>query len=507
MNLNDSEPNRSPCSQVADLLADPLDVQSAEPLDVQSADPGDGHAPSLVGSAGSQPASALTQLTDDVGREVVDIEGELSEVADGVHSQAEQMQALQRTTQQLAQETDSIARSASQASEEVGQMRHQIDLSREQVDSALAEIRTLAVGVSDAGRATEGLQAALAKVAQVTREVDGIAAQTNLLALNASIEAARAGDAGRGFGVVAAEVKALSRQTSESTKVIGETLHNLIQTTQNLAEMTTANAGKARAVQEGAITISELMASVHSGVHQIGDRTSQIAERNRRMDDQCSELNVLLTTSTENISHASRSLRTARDRVASLMGTSEHLVAAVADLGLDDRDLAVVKQAVAGAFQISTKFESALETGRITEVELFDRNYASIPETDPEQYMAKFTALTDELLPELQEEILASDPRIVFCAAVDDQGYLPTHNRKYSAPQGADPVWNAANCRNRRIFDDRVGLAAGRNVKPTLVQTYRRDMGDEHVLMKDVSAPIFVRGRHWGGFRIGYRPT
>lgn len=120
--------------------------------------------------------------------------------------------------------------------------------------------------------------------------------------------------------------------------------------------------------------------------------------------------------------------------------------------------------------------------------------------------MAPFTALTDRLLPDVQEPALELDPRIVFCAAVDRNGYLPTHNLKYSHPQGDDPVWNAANCRNRRIFDDRVGLRAGQSKDPFLIQVYRRDMGGGNfALMKDLSAPISVRGRHWGGLRLAYR--
>jgi methyl-accepting chemotaxis protein len=91
--------------------------------------------------------------------------------------------------------------------------------------------------------------------------------------------------------------------------------------------------------------------------------------------------------------------------------------------------------------------------------------------------MTRFVTLTDRLLPPIQEPVLDLDPRIVFCAAVDRNGYLPTHNRKFSQPQSADPVWNAANCRNRRIFDDRVGLKAGRSTAPFLLQVYRRDMG------------------------------
>ena len=88
---------------------------------------------------------------------------------------------------------------------------------------------------------------------------------------------------------------------------------------------------------------------------------------------------------------------------------------------------------------------------------------------------------------------------MVFSAAVDHNGYLPVHNKKYSAPQGDDPVWNNANSRNRRIFDDMTGLLAGRNTKTSLSQTYPRDLGGGRIeLIKDISAPIFVRGRALG---------
>ena len=68
---------------------------------------------------------------------------------------------------------------------------------------------------------------------------------------------------------------------------------------------------------------------------------------------------------------------------------------------------------------------------------------------------------------------------MIFCAAVDRNGYLPVHNRIYSQPQQpGDVAWNTAHCRNRRIFDDRAGLSAARNVRPYLIQNYPRDMGN-----------------------------
>ena len=96
---------------------------------------------------------------------------------------------------------------------------------------------------------------------------------------------------------------------------------------------------------------------------------------------------------------------------------------------------------------------------------------------------------------------------MVFCIAVDRNGYVATHNRKYCQPQRpGDLVWNTANSRYRRIFNDRTGLGSARNTRPFLLQTYRRDMGNgQFVLMKEAAAPITVNGRHWGGLRLAFQ--
>jgi methyl-accepting chemotaxis protein len=169
----------------------------------------------------------------------------------------------------------------------------------------------------------------------------------------------------------------------------------------------------------------------------------------------------------------------------------------------DGRFLAVLQPAVD---RVLAAFEGVLTSGEITADDLFDEDYRPIAGSDPQQYLTRFTTLTDRLLPPIQEEILSFDSRVVFCAAVDRNGYLPTHNQKFSAPQGDDPAWNNAHCRNRRIFNDRTGLRAGRNRAPFLLQTYRRDLGNgQFAMMKDLSMPIVIHGRHWGGLRLAYR--
>jgi methyl-accepting chemotaxis protein len=194
-------------------------------------------------------------------------------------------------------------------------------------------------------------------------------------------------------------------------------------------------------------------------------------------------------------------------RGEALRDISEAVMEAFAASGVDSDDSRFIRAAQDTARRLAACLEAALDRQEITEAALFDEAYRPIPGTDPPQVMAAFTPLTDRLLPPVQEPLLALDPRVAFCAAVDRNGYLPTHNRAFSHPQRpGEPAWNAAHCRNRRIFADRTGLSAARSRKPFLLQAYRRDMGGgQVVLMKDCSAPVLVRGRHWGAVRLAYR--
>jgi methyl-accepting chemotaxis protein len=180
----------------------------------------------------------------------------------------------------------------------------------------------------------------------------------------------------------------------------------------------------------------------------------------------------------------------------------DRLLDAIAE---ENRDF--VERATTAAAAIGRQLEALIDSGRLTEAQLFDTEYTPIAGTDPLQLSTGYLDALEGFLPQIQEPLLAGDPRMVFCAATDRNGYLPVHNRKFSQPQKpGDPAWNAANARNRRIFDDRAGLAAARNTRPFLVQSYPRDMGNGTVvMMKEVDAPIRVRGRHWGCFRTAYR--
>ncbi|WP_269446026.1 methyl-accepting chemotaxis protein [Paramagnetospirillum magneticum] len=359
----------------------------------------------------------------------------------------------------------------------------------------------------EATEIVRGLAEAAQRIGEVVDLINSIAAQTNLLALNATIEAARAGEAGKGFAVVAGEVKTLATQTAKATEEIASQI--------GVVQSRTSAAVGAIAHISGTISeIDAISAEITQAVDQQDAATQEIA----RNVQQAAVGALTVTDSIQSVSAATSSsgqiatdvLDSARQLVAkadSLHAGVDSFLAAIKNEEqiTHSDDLAFADYVRAGAADLARRLEGAVERGEIGLDDLFDDSYQPIPGTSPQQVTTRFTELADRLFPEIQEKALVQFPKAVFCVGVDRNGYLPTHNAKFSQPQGNDPVWNDANCRNRRMFTDPTGLAAARNAaKPSLVQSYRRQMGDKSVLMIDVSSPIMIRGRHWGALRLGY---
>ena len=337
----------------------------------------------------------------------------------------------------------------------------------------------------------------LGAVADAAADITKIALQTRLVAFNASVEAKRAGEAGRGFAVVAEAVKDLAQKVEQSSKLIASTVKQLDGRIQELAHNIRSDASSG--TQRGQQTFNAAFSRVEKAVADIAAAAEQNVRGCEAAQSAAHEIAMQAKASAQRIDAA-------KQRATGFLSQSERLLELSADCGAETEDTPLIARVTDLAAQISARFEQALASGELREADLFDAEYVKIAGTNPQQVRTRFLDFTDRVLPALQEPMLELSPKVVFCAAVDRNGYLPTHNLKFSKPQGADPVWNAANCRNRRVFDDRTGLAAARNQRRFLLQTYRRDMGGgKFVLMKDLSAPIVVRGKHWGGLRLAYQ--
>jgi len=414
--------------------------------------------------------------------------------------------AMRDANQTLEKAMSHTQQVAEQASSLLGQSTSAISEALETSTTALRQLGEGSLGVqSGLGQATE----MIARIQKASAAIETIAQETQLLALNASVEAARAGDAGRGFAIIANAVKGLADQIKTFT---GENAANIVALTASLKGLqhsAEANAAVAEASIRGADDAARSNAQLAKLTETVELLVRNAEDMARPVRENAETFQVLgghLREIAGSIKTTHEKLDVAHVRADSILDISEDFMLHVADTGIETDDTPFITIAAETAGRIARVFERALATRVLSHADLFDRNYARIPGTDPQQFTTRYLDFVDAHLPDLQEPVLTLDRRIAFCAAVDVNGYLPTHNLVYSKPQGDDPVWNAANCRNRRLFNDRTGLAAGRNTRPFLLQTYRRDMGGgAFVLMKDASAPIVVNGEHWGGFRLGYK--
>jgi methyl-accepting chemotaxis protein len=484
----------------------PFSNSSAEKNPAMQSAPLDGAA--ATSSDSERLIDQLANRIGGLGVELADVAGNLREVAGRVSSQSDRFGHLQKTAETMVSANHNIA-SASQAVQSATSAAIvEITQSRNVVETAVQHIAELieAVGRIEARLGSVGT--ALAQVAKVSGSIEVIAKQTNLLALNATIEAARAGAAGKGFAVVASEVKNLAEATRQATQLIGDTVRDLDGQVGNLIGASGDASLRAKSAGEGAQQIQGIIVRVQDGFTAVGREIDGVAKAATSNLAHCDIVIDELGTLARGVDLSSTDLKCADDRVAKLLDLSEGLIELIADSGVETSDAPLIRVVIDTAQQITTAFEAALERGDIRLEQLMDEKYREIPGTNPKQYLTDYVVFTDRILPPIQDPVQKTDPRIVFCVAWAKGGYLPTHNPNYRLPQGPDPVWNNANCRNRRLFNDRAVKKVAGNTRPFLLQTYRRDMGGGNfVLMKDLSSPIHIRGRHWGAFRMGFRQS
>ena len=451
-------------------------------------------------------AESILRSLQTLSLELADVAGNVDDVFQRVSSQTSYLVELTTLAQQLAEAAREIDAAGKRAQKQTVEFESTNEESGLAVSNATQSISTLVEGVSGIEQQLRLLNDSLGGVKQVSGDIQSVARQTNLLALNATIEAARAGDAGKGFAVVAGEVKLLASQTAEAAGVIDTTISEVSRNVHQLID----SGGKARLiadnVNEGVIIINSTVKSFSDmATHMQGDASS-IADASNSSLSQCESMRTSIERAAEEMQDANSALDQADKRIKGILAQSEKLIAHVAGSGRRVRDTEIMNSVKQAALQVGQIFEDAVKSREITRSQLFDEQYKLVEGTDPQQFLTGFVQLTDKRIAPILEQLLKIDQRIVFCAAVDRNGYLPTHNKKFSHSQKqGDPGWNNSHCRNRRIFNDRTGLACGQNTQPILLQTYRRDMGNEEfALMYDCSAPIFVDGKHWGGFRMGF---
>ncbi len=374
-----------------------------------------------------------------LGVELADVAGNLKEVTGRVANQSDRFGHLQQTAETMVAANHGIATASRAVQSASSAAVGEITQSRGAVETAVGHIAELIEAVSRIERRLGAVGTALAQVAKVSGTIEAIAKQTNLLALNATIEAARAGAAGRGFAVVANEVKSLAEATRQATHLIGDTVRDLDGQVRNLIGESGDASVRAKSAGEGAAQIQDIIVRVQSGFTSVGQEIDSVARAATSNLSHCDTVISELGDLAKGVDLSSTDLKQADDRVASLLEVSEGLIALIADSGVETSDAPMIRMTVETAKQISTAFERAIERGEISLEQMMDENYREIPGTNPKQYLTNYVALTDRILPPIQDPIQKSDSRIAFCVAWARSGYLPTHNAELQPAPGPRP--------------------------------------------------------------------
>jgi methyl-accepting chemotaxis protein len=348
-------------------------------------------------------------------------------------------------------------------------------------------------------RVIERLESSTDQIDRAATVIQGIAQRTSLLALNAAIEAARAGESGRGFAVVAEEVRKLSDHSSQATQEIAQVVQAIKGET---GESVSAIGELARRAQAGAAQVREVGTQLQRILDDTVGAQSRITEIAQGATGTSREVEVISGMAEEGERQMAHFQSSLADAAAQTQAVGETLFRAMIDLEIESVHLRHYGIAREAARAVGEAFAGAIAAGRLATEDLFDRNYVPIPNTRPQKYRTRFDALCDQILPPIQEALIEAHPALVFAIAVDERGYCPTHNRRFSRPLTGDYDKDLVGNRTKRLFDDPTGRRCGAHSEKVLVQTYKRDTGE---IMHDLSVPIEVGGRHWGGFRIGYK--
>ncbi len=432
--------------------------------------------------------------------------GVVEQVADSISGQIAILNELQAVMASLETDQRQVTDATDEARLLAESARTRLAEGGRTIAASIEEFGELTALVLRLGQQISSFATAMQQVRRTADTIDTIARTTNMLALNAAIEAERAGDAGRTFAVVAAEVKKLALDTRVATEEIGATMDSLTREGEGFMADLQDGMTRSRAAEAKFSQVTQTVGDVTRLVDQVDAQAADIARATNLIHDSVCRVGDELDGFSSAAGANSSLLGTARSSMVELEGQANEMFDTMVHSGFALADQRFVQIAIAERDKILALTEQAIADGRLDMATMFDSDYRPIPGSNPERFDCRFNAFADMYWrPEL-DRIGGSDPYIISTACTDRNGYLPTHTSEYSRSPTGNPDHDAAFCRNRRILLDATDLIAKTSTKPFHVAVYRRESEDGgfHVV-RNVYVPFVVGGKRWGDLEVAYR--
>jgi methyl-accepting chemotaxis protein len=338
------------------------------------------------------------------------------------------------------------------------------------------------------------------QIQKIIALIRSISAQTSLLALNAAIEAARAGQAGKGFSIVADEVKKLAGQVDKASTEIEEKVGGMLEQIRTSLEQSKIIGEYAHHSRE---VVGRACAGFEVMVRDFEENDAQLQGISASVEELSAaneEIHAKMGSVNESSRDVGNLMGAAEKATASLKHTTENLLETVAAYRTGEGALEqVIGHAAAFQEQACEHLNNLVNQG----CQLFDTHYQPIPGTSPQKYRTQYDEAFAASLQPIYDRYLGNLPGGIFAICVDRNGYAPTHNSRYAQPLTGNSATDLTNSRDKRLFNDPTGRRAAANDKPLLLQTYMRDTGE---VLCDLSMPITLNGKPWGSVRLGFDP-
>lgn len=420
--------------------------------------------------------------------------------ASGAAEQAAAVQQATTTSEEIAATAKQVSENAGRVEQLAGHADTASGAGQQAVAEAVDGMTRLKGQVVSIAEAMLQLGENSQKVGGIIDIIDEISDQTNLLSLNAAIEAAGAGEAGKRFSIVANEVRRLADRTAEATNQVKALIVQIQQATNSTIMLTEEGTKGVDAASALVANISQALGKINRAVAETTGAASEI----KLMTQQQTTASEQMAETIAEVRDVATQVAVSSQETTQALGELIALAERLQDLVEEDLLLQAKVKVQAAAAEMGRILAEAVDSGKFTVTDIFDDRYQPIPGSNPQKFHTRYDRYLDEKIQEYEDSLL-DDRHVAFAVLVDRNGYLPTHNSRYCQPLTGDVEKDKNGNRTKRLFNDKVGLAAaryeGHDGRGYLQQIYERDTGEK---MWDISAPVTVKGRHWGAFRIGY---